>query len=547
MEVVPKSSDQYQLADGFDESEGNSEGGGKGKPSERWRDCNPGMLTRKSKRYLGVSDTSSSLEGGCMREQPEEGRNSKAMSESAERRNRGSRVMSVEGVAHKAEPDLGKQPQGTELEKWLETKLNRIAEKAQRCPEERFSSLCHLMNEGHLMSCFKELESNKAAGIDEMTKEEYGRRLEVRIPELIGEMKRQAYRPSAVKRVYIPKANGKMRPLGIPTLESKIVQKAMRRILDAIYEQTFLDCSHGFRSRRNAHGALKEIDQIFWRNEAHYIVEADIKGYFDHVNHEWLMGFLERRIADTNMLRLIVRFLKAGVMEEGKWRQTEVGTPQGGNLSPLLANVYLHYVLDEWFDKEYRKGLKGKAKLVRYADDFVVCFERQEEAQEFLQAMKERLGRYGLEVEESKTRLIAFSPRYGKQSGQFEFLGLQHYIGRSRRGRWRVKRRTSGKRYRMKLTELSRWLREVRNQLSLSEMWAAVRVRLLGHYRYYGISDNLERMEMFRQEVIRMFHKWINRRSQKRSMDWDKFAEYLKRYPLPLPRIYFSVYACPGT
>lgn len=470
------------------------------------------------------------------------------MSESAERRDLRSRVMPVEGVAHEAAPDSRKQPRDSELEEWLETKLNRITERARRCPEERFTSLCHLIDEGHLKHCFRELKPHKAAGIDEVTQEAYGKMLEVRIPELVRELKCQAYKPPPVKRVYIPKANGKMRPLGIPTLESKIVQKAMRRILDAIYEQTFLDCSYGFRPRRSPHDALRRLDQIFWRGEAHWVVEADIRGYFDHVSHEWLIEFLKRRIADTNLLRLIVRFLKAGFWEEGKWHGTETGTPQGGNLSPLLSNVYLHYVLDEWFENEYRRSLQGKAELIRFADDFLACFERKEEAEKFLDAMKERLRRYGLRVEETKTRLLAFSPnRYARQSGQFEFLGLQHYVGRSRKGRWRMKRRTSGKRYRMKLAELSKWLREVRNQLPLPDLWAEVRMKLLGHFRYYGVSDNFERLVMFRYEAIRLLHKWVNRRSQKRSMNWDRFKGYLKRYPLPFPRIYVNVYAWSGT
>lgn len=458
--------------------------------------------------------------------------------------NRRSRVMPVEGVTHRQATGLGTQSPDRELEGWLETKLSRIAEVARRCPEQRFTPLCHFINEGHLRSCFRKLKADKAAGVDGVSKEEYARTMDVRIPELIDEMKRQAYKPPEVRRVYIPKANGKLRPLGIPTLESKLVQLAMRRILDAIYEQTFLDCSYGFRPNRSHHDALKKLDEYVRTGRVHYIVEADIKGFFDHVNHDWLMKFLKIRIADTNILRLIVRFLKAGVWQEGKWLKSEMGTPQGGVISPLLANVYLHYVLDEWFEKEYRKTCRGKAELIRYADDFITCFQAKEDAVRFLHALKTRLGEHGLEIEENKTRIIPFSPRkFGKLSDYFEFLGFGHYIGRSPKGYWRMKRRTSGRRLKIKIAEFNQWMREQRSRMPLSELWKGVKTRLIGHYRYYGITDNYRCITYYRYQVDRLFFKWLNRRSQKKSMSWKQFTVYLRNFPLPMPRIYVNIYA----
>ena len=452
--------------------------------------------------------------------------------------------MPVEGVAHREAPCLGKQQPSPELEGMLETKLSRIAERAREKPQERFTALTHLISEVNLKESLKGLEGNKATGIDAMTKEEYEKIADQRIPELVAEMKRWAYRPPAVRRVYIPKANGKMRPLGIPTLESKMVQAVMRRILEAVYEPTFLNSSYGFRPKRSCHDALKRVDEVVRTGRIHYIVEADIKGFFDHVDHGWLMKFLGIRIADRNLLRLIVRFLKAGVWEEGQWQETEEGTPQGGIVSPVLANVYLHYVLDEWFEKEYRKSCKAKVELIRYADDFVVCFEDKGEAEKFRQAVEERMRAHGLELETSKTRTVAFSPRRdGKGSGVFEFLGFMHYVGKSQKGYYRMKRKTSGKKFRMKIVAFNQWLKENRNQLPLPELWVKVRQKLLGHYRYYGVTDNFKKLQEYRWRVEGLLYKWLNRRSQKRSMNWETFNRYLKCYRLPAPRIYVNVFA----
>ena len=509
------------------------------------RDCNPGMPTGDLSIPWGLRSVASNRRKEAYEGGPEEGTNSKAKTtQSDELQDRRSRVMPVEGVAHREAPCLGTQPPSMELEEGLETKLSRIAERSRRCPQEKIFSLIHLINEKHLKESLSGLEAGKASGIDGMTKEEYAKIAEQRIPELVGEMKRQAYKPSGVRRVYIPKANGKMRPLGIPTLESKLVQSVMRRILEAVYEPIFLDCSYGFRPKRSCHNALKRVDEVVKTGRIHYIVEADIKGYFDHVDHGWLMKFLEIRIADRNLLRLIVRFLKAGIWEDGEWKESEEGTPQGGIVSPVLANVHLHYVLDEWFEKEYRKECKGKAELIRYADDFVAGFENKEEAERFRKAVEERMKAHGLELEESKTRTLAFSPwRYGKGSEVFEFLGFTHYVGRSRKGYFRMKRRTSGKKFRMKLAAFKKWLREVRCQLPLAEIWTKTRQKLLGHYRYYGVTDNSKRLEEYRHRVEGMLFKWLNRRSQKTSMSWQNFERYLKRYPLPAPRIYVSVLA----
>lgn len=541
----PEMSESTEKPTVFIEPEGNSEGLVKGESTEPRRDCHPGMPTRNLSIPWGLRSAVSESSKEAYERGAEEATNSKAKTTQSDGpRDRGSRVMSVEGAAHGVATCLGQQPPDGEFGEKLGTKLDRIAERARRDSQVRFLSLMHLVNEESLQESLKGLEAKKATGIDGMTKEEYTKIANQRIPELVAEMKRWAYRPAGVKRVYIPKANGKMRPLGIPTLESKMVQGVMRRVLEAIFEPTFLDCSYGFRPKRSCHDALKRVDEVVRSGRTHYIVEADIKGYFDHVDHGWLMKFLAIRIADQNFLRMIVRFLKAGIWEEGKWEETEEGTPQGGIVSPILANVYLHYVLDEWFGKEYRKGCKGKAELIRYADDFVVCFEEKEDAERFLQVVGERMKVHGLELEMSKTRTVAFSPRkLGKGSGTFEFLSFTHYVGRSRKGYFRMKRRTSGKKFRMKIVAFKKWLKENRSQMPLVELWTKVKQKLLGHYRYYGVTDNYKRMQEYRYRVEEMLFKWLNRRSQKRSMNWQRFKEYMKRYPLPSARIYVNVFA----
>ena len=290
----------------------------------------------------------------------------------------------------------------------METKLKRIAEAARLRPEEKFTSLAHLINKETIIECHKEMLKNKAAGIDEVTKEEYELKLESNVEDLISRMKRQAYKPQAVRRVYIPKpGTEKKRPLGIPAYEDKLVQAALAKILNAIYEQDFLECSFGFRPNRGCHDALKVLDKILNRKEINYVVDVDIKGFFDHVDHEWLMKFLQHRIADPNILRLVTRFLKSGIMEAGIKHDTSEGTPQGGVCSPILGNIYLHYTLDLWFEKRIRKTCRGMAYMVRYADDTVFCFQYEEDAKEFYSQIIKRLEKFNLEVADEKTKIVS--------------------------------------------------------------------------------------------------------------------------------------------
>ncbi|MGE5549546.1 MAG: group II intron reverse transcriptase/maturase, partial [Bacteroidota bacterium] len=338
----------------------------------------------------------------------------------------------------------------------METQLARITEIAKAKPDERFTSLAHLINERTLAESHREMDPRKASGVDGVTKEEYGKDLEANLLGLVARMKRQAYKPQPVRRKYIPKpGTGKMRPLGIPSYEDKLVQAVLAKILNAIYEADFLRCSYGFRPERGAHDGLRALTEIIEKGKVNYIVDADIRGFFDHVDHEWLMKFVAHRIADPNIQRLISRFLRAGVVEAGIVYDTPEGTPQGGVVSPILANIYLHYVLDLWFEKAVKRSCRGAAYMVRYADDFVCCFQHENEARAFLKVLKERLAQFGLEIAEEKTRIIAFGRNVGEQSDEggrepetFDFLGFTHYGGVSRHGKFRVKRRTSKKKYR---------------------------------------------------------------------------------------------------
>jgi group II intron reverse transcriptase/maturase len=331
------------------------------------------------------------------------------------------------------------------------TKLRRITEKVRKEPSFRFTSLYHLMNEEHLRGCFKRLRKNAAAGIDNVTKEMYAENLDANLKELVEGLHRMAYRPQPVRRKYIPKpGSDKQRPLGIPCVEDKLVQAGLVRILEAVYEQDFIGDSYGFRPGRSCHQALRALSDTVENGAVNHIVEADIKGFFDHVNQEWLMKFLEHRIGDQRVLRMVKRFLKA---EDGNVTVSDEGTPQGGVISPLLANIYLHYVLDLWFEKVFRKSCTGTARLIRYADDFVVCFQYQMDAERFRRELRMRLEKFGLEVEPTKTRVVEFG-RYavqnakekGERPGTFDFLGFTHYCGTRRNGTgFRMKRVTARK------------------------------------------------------------------------------------------------------
>ena len=332
----------------------------------------------------------------------------------------------------------------------VETKLQRIAEKALREPAFQFTSLFHLMNEELLRGCFEGLRKDAASGIDRVTKEEYGRNLATNLQGLVSRLHEMSYRPQPVCRVYIPKpGSSKQRPLGIPALEDKVVQAGLVRILEAVYEADFIADSYGFRPGRGCHDALRALSVTVESGGVHYIVEADIRGFFDNVEHEWLMKFLGHRIGDKRVLRYVQRFLKAGVFELGEIAATEQGTPQGGVISPLLANIYLHYSLDLWYTRVFSRTCGGRSRLIRYADDFVVCFQQGNDAQRFRGELEQRLGLFGLEVAAEKTKVLEFGPfaaskakARGEKPQTFDFLGLTHYCSRTRNGRrFRMKRR----------------------------------------------------------------------------------------------------------
>jgi len=427
----------------------------------------------------------------------------------------------------------------------VETKLLRIAEKARKEPKFQFTSLYHLMNEELLRGCFAELKGGKAAGIDQVTKEEYAGDLDSNLRQLVERLHRMAYIPQPVRRKYIPKpGSNKQRPLGIPCLEDKLVQAGLARILGAIYEQDFIVDSYGSRPKRSCHDALRALSLEVEDGPINHIVEADIKGFFDHVNHDWLMKFLEHRIRDTRVLRMVKRFLKAGIREDGAIRASEEGTPQGGVISPTLANIYLHYVLDLWFEKVYRKECTGRARLIRFVDDFVVCFQYGDEAERFRTQLVARLGQFGLEVEPTKTKVLAFgrwaetnAKARGAKPETFDFLGLTHYCSRSLNGkRFRMKRVTARKKFRVKVAAFKEWIKSARTQ-PISEIWATTRRKLQGHYNYYGVTDNIAGITRYLEAVKRLLVKWLRRRSQRSRLTWEKFNRMLDRFPLPKPRI----------
>jgi group II intron reverse transcriptase/maturase len=436
----------------------------------------------------------------------------------------------------------------------VSTKQERIAELAKQSPQMAFTSLAHLMDLDWLTEAYRYTRKDGAAGVDGVTAGEYEADLEGNLQRLLDRVKSGTYRAPPVRRVHIPKGNSKTetRPIGIPTLEDKVLQRAVVMLLEPIYEHDFLDCSHGFRPGRSAHQALHSLWQQTMDQKGGWILEVDIRKFFDNLDHGHLREFLRHRVRDGVVLRLIGKWLKAGVMEDGSVSYPETGSPQGGVVSPLLANLFLHYVLDLWFHQEVRPRLRGPAFLIRYADDFIIGFGNPEDAQRVMEVLPKRFSKYGLTVHPDKTRLVPFqSPSQRTRGGKdepttrretFDFLGFTHYWGRSRKGHWIVKRKTASSRFGRAVQSIAAWCRLNRHQpIGLQQQKLNQKIR--GHCAYYGITGNGLMLARFRYQVARSWRKWLTRRNRERTMTWDVFNRLLQRYPLAPVRTVHSVYA----
>ncbi len=418
----------------------------------------------------------------------------------------------------------------------MRTSLQAIAQKAASQKKYRFRNLFSLLDEELLRECWRDIRRDAAYGVDRVSALEYEQNLEANIHDLVERLKRKSYRAKLIRRHYIPKADGKLRPLGIPATEDKLLQLAVARILEAIYEQDFLRCSYGYRPNTGAREAVDKLTIKLQFGRYNYVAEADIRGFFDHLDHAWMVRMLEERTDDRALLWLIGKWLKAGVLDtDGKVLHPESGVPQGGSISPVLSNVYLHYVLDLWFERVVKPRCKGEACLIRYADDYVCAFEYQEDAKRFYTALGQRLQKFGLELAAEKTRVFAFS-RHLPESTSFEFLGFEFRWGRDRSGRPHVKRRTSRKKLRSSIKRVSEWCRENRH-VKVSEQFERLNAKLRGYYNYYGVHGNAASLSYFFHAVTQIHLKWLNRRGQRKSYTWAGYKESLKHFHVELPRI----------
>jgi RNA-directed DNA polymerase len=406
----------------------------------------------------------------------------------------------------------------------------------------RYTSLMHHFKVDNLRACFDSLDGKTAVGVDGVTKAMYRQNLEENLQALHQKLHQMSYRPKPVRRVEIPKDDGSTRPLGISCLEDKIVQEMARRILEAIYEPVFIDTSYGFRPGRSCHDALRQLNHEVMSEPVNWIADLDLAKFFDSMPHVELLAVLSERIADRKFLRLLARMLKAGVQTPGGVIYDELGSPQGSIVSPVIANAFLDHVLDQWFVQTVRPYCRGYCALLRYADDALAVFEREDDAHRFMRVLPKRLGKFGLRLNEQKTRLIAFGKRQtwqmfkvGQRPATFDYLGFTHYWGRSRTGKARLKRKTSKKRLRRALVEFNHWLRRERNARKLPDLWQATARKMRGHFNYFGVTDNSLSLKKFGFEVRRLLFKWLNRRSQRRSFSWESLARYEARYPLPRP------------
>jgi RNA-directed DNA polymerase len=431
------------------------------------------------------------------------------------------------------------------------TKQQRIAELAKQDPHRGLFSLAHHIDLRWLYEAYLRVRKNGAVGVDGQTAADYAAHLGDNLRSLLERAKSGTYRAPPVRRVHIPKGTGdETRPIGIPTFEDKILQRAVVMVLEAVYEQDFRDCSYGFRPGRSAHQALAALWQQTMKTGGGWIVEVDIRKFFDTLDHAQLRELLRRRVRDGVLLRLIDKWLKAGVLEDGLLTSPGQGSPQGGVISPLLANVYLHYVLDLWFEQEVQPRLQGRAFLIRYADDFVMGFTNEADARRVLEVLPKRFGRYGLTIHPEKTRLVPFrSPAWsagggsgkGSSTGTFDLLGFTHFWGRSRKGTWVVKRRTAASRLRRAVGKIAAWCRSHRH-LPIPAQHQTLCQKLHGHFGYFGITGNVEALRRFRDAVTCLWRKWLARRRRSASFSWTRFPLLLKRYPLPVAVASPSVY-----
>jgi RNA-directed DNA polymerase len=425
--------------------------------------------------------------------------------------------------------------------------LTKVAERAKRSPDQRILALAHLIDEPALERAYRRLRSNAAVGVDEVTVEQYGEQLGANLQALRARMKAGQYRHQPIRRVNIPKENG-TRPIGVSTVEDKIVQGALRDVLEAIYEQDFLDCSYGFRPGRSAHDAIRKLQGVIREGNANYIVEADIVSFFDSVDRKMLMEMLRGRIADETLMRLVGKCLHVGILDGERYLETDEGTAQGSSLSPLLGNVYLHHVLDVWYERDVEPQLKGRSALVRYADDFVLCFEQAEDAQRVWDVLGKRFAKFGLTLHPKKTRSFPFQPPSdgaGKGSASFDFLGFTvHWQEARKAGTWRVAWRTRSARLRRAINAAAEWCRSHRH-LSVEEQHTALARKLNGHYNYFGVNGNVDALARLRYEVTRAWQKWLNRRSQRARMPWKRFKQLLAKHPLPAAQVRVRIWGTP--
>jgi len=423
------------------------------------------------------------------------------------------------------------------------TKQQRLAALAQQSPPMVFTSLNHYLDMDWLREAYRRTRHDSAPGVDGETAAAFAEHLEERLAELLERAKSGRYVAPPVKRVHLPKGPGQTRPIGMPTFANKVLERAVVLVLEPIYEQDFLDCSYGFRPGRSCHQALQRLWQEIMSLGGCWLIDADISKFYDTLDKGHLRAMLDRRVRDGVIRRLIGKWLSAGVLEAGVVWYPETGTPQGGVISPLLSNLYLHEVLDVWFVRDVRPRLRGRAFLIRYADDFVMGFERQDDAQRVLAVMPKRFARFGLTLHPEKTRLLEFYPpeTTGREAPSFDFLGFTHHWAVSRRGRPYVQRQTRKARFSRSLRALGEWCRRHRHD-SLYVQWQHLRAAMRGHYEYYGITGNRRRLTGYYEAVKRLWFKWLDRRSNRRDLSWARFLRLLDRYPLPLPRVVHSVY-----